>query len=255
MLLNNNFNGGPDGTAITTGNTGQFGDDAFNVINPAGAGGAFAFADCGVNNLPRPTAQYALKVATGGGAIQQPYAAWTTSMGTQTNVYARFYLWFSSVGATTHDQDLLQLYVPGVLVNVSVYLLSTASPIVLGLINYASATTKASVTPVAGQWNRVEFFANVNGASSTGTLRLYAGDDVDTDNITDTATQTAANYGSASTSGIALGQLGGTTDAFPPIYVSNWQVNNTGWPGPAPFRQGLGTPSGNLTNPVAIHMN
>ena len=253
MLLNNNFNGGPDGVALSTSNSGQYGDNAFDVVNIT-SGSTLAFADCGVNNLARPTAQYALKVATASGSTQQPYLGWSTQMGQQTSVYTRFYLWFSTIGTTTYDQDLFQLYVPGSLVNVSIYLTTSSATPVLQLVSNAAVTTKATVTPVAGQWNRVEFFANVQSAASTGTLRLYAGDDVDTFNITDTVTQNNANYGFTYTSGCALGQLAGVNYSYPAIYVSNWQVNNTGWPGPAPFRQGLGVPMNNQPNPIAYHM-
>lgn len=254
MLLNNNFNGGPDGTSLSTSNSGQFGDNAFDAVNIS-SGSTLAFADCGINDLDRPTAQYALEAATAGGAAQQPYVSWTSAMGNQTTVYTRFYLYFASIGATTHDQTLLQLRTSAAfLTNVSVVLTTSTTPIVLALVSNAAVTTRATVTPVANQWNRVEFFANVNSAASTGTLRLYAGDDVDTNNITDSASQSSANYGYTFTDTIRLGQLGNTTDTFPSIFFSNWQVNNIGWPGPAPFRQGLGVPMNNQPNPIAQHM-
>jgi hypothetical protein len=251
VLLNNNFSGGPDGTAITAGNSGQFGDNAFDGVAAAASDGVLGFADCNANGLARPTAQYALEVATGASAPEKPFVTWTTSLGSQTTVYSRFYLWFSSMAPTTYDQALFELYVSGILVNVSINLGTSTSPIVMYLYSNAAVTTRAAVTPVADAWNRVEFYANILSANSTGTLNLYYGDDVDTNNISDSATQTTANYGYTYTNAVALGQLGGTQYAFPPFYVSNLQVNNYGWPGPAPFRY-LGSP-GYLPNQISPH--
>jgi hypothetical protein len=83
-------------------------------------------------------------------------------------------------------------------------------------------------------------------------MLFYADPGADGITVTDTINQTG-NYTGAIVSNFGLGFSTTHTQTVPTTYYSNWQLNTTGFPGPAPFRQGLGSPMGNLPNPIAIH--
>lgn len=257
VALRHNFDGGPNAAGITVANSAQVpGNDPFNGVGSNTSPSFLQYGGIDLNNLNRGTAEYAMGIATHAGVATGPWVLWSTSFGTQTQCWTRFYLYLTSTAANTTDTIDLNLFgAAGATQGVGIWIPNT-----VGTIRYLqiqdSAATPAKVTMttplVAGQWCRVEFHAvRSTGASE---LYLYAGADVDTNNYTELITQTGGNYGTSAFTQVWLGQgwdsQGGTLDTF----LSNWEVNTTGYPGPAPFRAGKGVP-GILTNPVAIHMN
>jgi hypothetical protein len=247
--LINNFNGGPAGTTLTTANTGQLGDNAFNSITTA-ASATIVFADAGVNALNRPTAQFVMELATTGTSGQSVAASWSTSMGAQAQIWTRFYVYFSSISPSTNDRIIFSAF-SGITMEMSVLLQTATTPNSLYVKDKAGATVFGGTSFVAGVWNRVEM--NVNFTAGSTSLFVYADPGADGLDYSDSITQTGANYGGATCNLFPLGLAVGYSEATPPTYFSNWQLNNTGFPGPAPFRQGLGSPAGGLTNPIAIH--
>jgi hypothetical protein len=259
MRVVNNFNGGPDGTTISTSNSNQYGDTAFNTVNSAS--NTLQFASVGLNGLDRPTAEYVLRMQTGSSAYT-PYVMWgSATLGTQSQMWTRFYAYFSTVASNASDLCLMWFSANALSDISSVWLRTSSSPYYL----YVQASTSAGSTKTlmstplaAGEWVRVEF-TSTPSTNFTGIndLYLYQGDDVDTVNYTDHAGQTGLYTGNTSYNTIQLGQssnFGGGQANTPAVYFSNWEVNNTGWPGPAPFRQGLGVPMNNQPNPIAYHM-
>lgn len=256
-VLTNNFSGGPDGTTISTSNSGQFGDDAFDAVDATGTGQVTKFASVGAANLNRPTAEYALQVSTGS-TVNSPYVEWSTSMGSQAQIWTRFYFYLVSLNNTSlHDLDLFSISTSGGGTDqVSFRIRTTTTPYLFQISNDNSGTlsTLGSTPVVTGEWARIEFRSTINSSGSAD-LYYYGGANVDTTTYTDSVSQASQNYGVLSAATFRLGHSNSNLANIPTIYFSNWELNNTGYPGPAPFRQGLGTPSGNLTNPIAIHMN
>ena len=250
VLLNNNFNGGPDSTTLTTGNTGQYLDNAFNSVDSSGTGTVCQFASAAANNLNRPTAEFVLSMSTGSTATS-PGVTWS-SFGSLAQIYTRFYVYFTSVVSNTTDQCLLDITSTGSAC-CSLWLRVSTTPFCFEIQN-ATGSKKSDMSSQAvqvGAWTRVEFFADMfNG---TSTINYYADPNTDTTTITHTLIQTATSYGASGTcDAVTLGQGAHSQANTPTTYFSNWQLNDSVYPGPAPFRPGAGCP-GILPNPSAIH--
>jgi hypothetical protein len=256
VSVQNNFDGGTTGTTITTGNSG-FNNDAFSYVN-ASLSGVLQYASVGANNLNRPTAEYVMAQSTGATAHAKSFVGWnSTSLGTITTFYVRFYVYFSAITTNTAlDTGLMSSYLtsgfPGVQVNMATDL---GAPYQLYIWNNTQSTFAQMTTGInVGEWNRIEFRATVsNGSSGTADLYLYAGANADGVIPTEHVSQSGQNYGTNTINTVTIGADYFSQTNTPTIYYSNFQVNTTGYPGPAPYRAGLGTPTGNLTNPIAIH--
>jgi hypothetical protein len=66
--------------------------------------------------------------------------------------------------------------------------------------------------------------------------RIYGGNDVDTNNVTETITATNWNLGGAAAANFYAGYLSFDSN-LEALRISGLEVNNTGWPGPLPFHQ------------------
>lgn len=257
VVARNNFSGGPDGTTITTSNSGQYGDALFDVANSSGTGNVLQFANTGAAALSRPTAEYVMHMKTGSTGVN-PSVAWNSNtISNDVQYWTRFYAYFSAVGGNATDLCLFWFSSSGSVDCASVWLRNTATPYCLYIKAGSGTKTYMSSTPLnSGEWIRVEFRATANIISGSSDLYLYQGPDTDGVNYTDTVSQTSQNYQTNNINYAMLGQaiaFGGQANT-PDVYFSGWEVNNTGYPGPAPFRQGLGVPMNNQPNPVAIHM-
>lgn len=259
MRVVNNFSGGPDGTTITTGNSGQYGDTPFNAVNTSG--NTLQFASVGANNLERPTAEFALRMQTSSSPFN-PYVAWTNaSLGSQTQMWTRLYVYFSAVSSNSTDLCLLWFSSGGSVDVSSLWIRTSASPFYpyVQASNSAGATKTLMSTPIAaGEWVRLELTSTPSQSfNGINDLYLYQDNNVDTTTYTDHVSQSGLFTSSTSFDTVQLGQssnFGNGQSNTPATYFSNWEVNNTGFPGPAPFRQGLGVPMNNQPNPIAIHM-
>lgn len=257
VLLNNNFDGGAAGSNILTSNSGADNGNAFTYIN-TGNGGTAAFCDVEVLGLNRNTAQYVVGMSSGASTGATTAVGWTSGViGTLTTFWTRFYVYFSSFLANTGaDTNLFSAYLSsiGTGAGVNIYLsCNPAPPFQLYIWNDFSQTFSQMTTGlVAGVWNRVEFTATLSTTVGTATMSLYADPNADGVTPTETVSQTAQNYGTSTMNQVSLGMDNGWQTNTPTFYFSNWQFNNTGYPGPAPFRPGKGFP-GILPYPIAIH--
>lgn len=259
----NNFNGGPAGTDITTANSGQDGDVPFDVIGSnSSVGNIVQFASVDANSLNRPTAEYVMKHQRGTDTVTSYSAClWSTTVGVLPEVWARFYVYFTEVTTPLHTDNSLEL---------CAFNLSSGFPtgIAMALANKNTTTAyialtnlktgafaQATTVPVSiNEWLRIEvhcIFAN--GPNSSAEAYLYAGDDVDTTTYSDSISMTGENTGQSAAEAFSIGQGNAMQINSGPAYFSNWVVTDEGFPGPAPFRAGKGVP-GILTNPIAIHM-
>ena len=230
VALRNNFEGGPDGTTITVGNSNQAGtQNPFDLVTLSGTGAVLQYTNVAANNLNRPTAEYVMQMSSGS-STGNMYCRYTAGLGSAHEVWMRFYVFFSSISTNATDLNLCQLRGAGVQ-QVGVWLRTSTTPYCLQINNnFHVVTTNMTSTPiVAGVWHRVEFHVLLGGS------------------------QTSQDYWQNTADGFTLGQDYNARANTAATYLSNWEINTTGYPGPAPFRAGLGSPSGNLANPVAIH--
>jgi hypothetical protein len=162
--LVNSFEGGTSGTTITTGNSGTGSGNAFDATN-IGTSATLTYSNT-------HSAHGSLSCAiTTSGTSAACIAAWSTSMGTQTTVWFREYLFFASLpgsdigiwGAKNGGSSAANL---GVHANGKIYIQQTGFSTVLTFTNAMSS----------GQWYRVEGF--VTGDASVGQIevKLFLGD-------------------------------------------------------------------------------
>jgi hypothetical protein len=253
-VLRNNFEGGPHGTVISTSNSGQYGDNAFNAVDSVGTGQVNQFTSVDVAGLNRPTAEFVYEISTGS-TINTPWVQWSTSMGSQTQIWTRFYVYFATLSTTPSNN--INLFTVGSTFGydiVSVSVRSTTSPFYFRIVNEwaGTGTTLGTVSVTAGKWHRIEFRATIGGTGSAD-LFYYGEDAVDSPDYTDSVSQSGQDYGTDPADRFRLGQSVIGLANLPTTRFSNWELNNTGYPGPAPFRAGRGVPAGNMTNPIAPH--
>lgn len=258
VQLRNNFDGGTTGTVITTSNSGASGGDAFDYVQKSSSTSTLAYADSGALGLNRGTTEFVMSEGTGSVASCTNFVGWRTAFGTQSQYWARFYLYFSNIVTnSTHDTNLFSSYLTSGLPGVSVFLSTDAAlPYQLYIWNgYSSTYTQMTTVMVPSTWYRVEFRATLSTTVGTSDLYLYAGADADTPVVTEHVVLNSQNFGTATVNTVTIGQDYGYSVGqanTPVIYYSNFEVNTTGYPGPAPFRPGKGCP-GILSSPVAIH--
>jgi hypothetical protein len=249
-VLRHNFDGGPDGTAVTTANSGQVpGNTAFQVVSPTNVGSGIytVYKDAGALN--RPTAEYVLKVKVGATTADNA-VIWSTAMGTQTQVWWREYIYFvSNLALMSNDMTIFESD------NGAVYtgfcdITQGASPKVK-IMNGPSTTSVTSTNSVPiGAWMRLEGRYKYSTTVGEAEVDIYF--DADSDTPDETISATGWNMGAANSNSFAFGSAFASTNK-PETYFSGLELNNVDWPGPAPFRVGRGSPNRNLSNCVAIH--
>lgn len=249
--LRNNFDGGTDGVTITTGNSGADGQNAFNNVISSGTGIVNKFTSVALAGLNRPTAEFVMETSTTTNT-GTPVVQWTTSMGSQTEIWLRYYVYFSAFSASSSNLGILAIQNSGVAGSGLVIAIQTvSSPRTFAVQNINTGAIDFSVIGiVANAWQRIEFHMIMG--TSLGSYDLYYYGDADSNTYTDYVFNNHQNYGASTANTYSLGEASFQPNT-PSTYYSAWELNTTGYPGPAPFRQGLGSPSGNLTNPIAIH--
>jgi hypothetical protein len=246
--LRNNFDGGPDATALSAANSGQVpGNDAFQVVSPSSPGSGVYVHYKDAATLDRPTAEYVLKIKTDAVATDNA-AIWSTSMGTQTQVWWREYIYFvSDLSLMSGDMTIFESD------NGAVYtgfcnITFGASPKVQASNGPSTSSVTSTNTVPIGAWMRLEGWYKYS--TSVGEVQVDLYFDADSDTPDETISATGWNMGAANANSFAFGSA--FSDAYKPeTYFSGLELNNVGWPGPAPFKS-KGVP-GILTNPVAIH--
>lgn len=247
-VVRNNFDGGADGTDITTASSAS-GGDAFNSIPKSGSG-IVKYASS--EPLSRPTAEFVARFASttpAGLAV----CAWNTALGSQSQIWLRMYMNYVSVPSTASapypsffsvgtSGDVAMLYL-GVTTG------TAGNNKVFAMDGPGATTVSTTGSITAGRWFRVE--ARVQFSATTGNGEVYLFDDADSDTATEMISFTNWNLTSSTAARYYIGYIGTLTNQRD-LYMSGVEVNNTGFPGPAPFRPGKGVP-GILTNPVAIH--
>lgn len=250
--LRNNFDTGPAGTTITAVNSGTVaGNDAFNVVSPTGSGTILRYTDAG--SMGRGTATYVMETKTGATATDNG-VLWSTSMGSQSQIWWREYIRPTALPASSGATSMPIFECD----NGSVYMVVVHYEASSGRLEFNDDPGVAPVSILTtnslplNEWCRVECRIQFSTTTGNFELRLYL--DPDSDTPTETISGSNLNLHAATANSFAFGSPFSVANK-PTTYYSGLELNNTGWPGPAPFRLGKGFPMMNLSNPIAIHQN
>jgi hypothetical protein len=253
--LTNNFLGTP-GVTLSTTNTSLDGDP-FDLINAAGMSGTvIAFADA--SDLDRQTAETVMSFSTAN-TLTAPSAVWTTSLGSQTEVWVRFYVMVTVLpteqpnGVPPYWFHVAHNNAP--LVSVGCHDIDFSWPL---LVTFASQTgeSKSLMTGAMLQTNKwMRFELHVRATSTAGLVEGRYFSPTNADGQVPTSSQSLnVNFPSNAMDMYMVGQ-GIDRKNIDTTYISGFAIGTDGWFGPAPFRLGKGSPNMNLTNAIAPHQH
>jgi hypothetical protein len=247
--LRHNFDGGPLATNLTVANSGQVpGNSPFNGVDAGSAFNQIEYKDA--TTLLRPTAEFVLLVCTTGTTAASSAMIWSTAMGSQTQIWLRQYLYLTQTPLAAGCAVDAQIFECDNGAAYSAWIKIARSTGAVRLFNGPESLniTTTNVLPING-WARIEARILFSTTVASADLSLFL--DPDSDTPDETVSATGWNIGTASANSFAFGYPTPVAHR-PPLYISGLELNNVGWPGPAPFRAGKGVP-GILTNPWAIH--
>jgi hypothetical protein len=230
--VRNNFDGGPDGVKVTAANSGQVpGNDAFQAVSPATTG-TMHYRDA--STLGRGTAEFVLHTATTATATSVG-VGWTTAIGTQSQVWLREYVYFTALPVTTGMAGDMYIFGCDNTVAYGGHITLGRTDGKLRLENGPQTLEVATTSAVPlNQWLRVE--ARLLFSTTVGTVELQVYEEPDSDEPSDQVSASGWNMGVANANTFYFGSP--FNDYFKPnTYFSGIELNNEGWPGPAPFRQ------------------
>jgi Putative Ig domain len=218
VSLINDFREGTAGTGITTGNSGGTAENAFDAVTATNGATVTYSATQAIHSS---LSMAVTTTATAGVAS----ATWSTSLGTQTTVFGRAYLYLTASPAVT--DAIFQHHLSGATTcNIQ---MTTGRQIAIQDANSATVHTLTSVVPT-GQWVRVEWEIIFSATVGQVTVNYYASAD---------STTTTETYTSAATQNFNTGANSidwGWTNSHasqPVMYMANLNINNTGFAGPA----------------------
>lgn len=216
--LRNNFQGLASGTTLTTGNSGGASGDAFDVVVAPPTGGTLAAS----NTAPLMHAPVYMVVQTTTTA-GNPTFQWSTSMGTQTQIWGRVYF---NAGALPAGNNRIINFMSGATQCCSIALMTTGQ---LSLRDAASVDTTTTATLSVNTWYRIEFRFQFSTTTGNASLSLYASPDSTT--ATETISTTNQNYGAANATLYQFGQIGSSTTRGPWRFA-DVAIDNTAAIGP-----------------------
>lgn len=184
-LLTNSLEGGTNGTTISSVNSGGASGNAFDGTLVSGTGAALTY-----DNTHAAHGTLAAKVASGSSAGTS-YALWSGSIGTQSQVWFRMYLYYTANPANTHR------VFTGVNGASNCASLQVTSAGKLQWINSANtAIINSTATIPLNQWFRVEGF--LIGSATVGQVetKLFNSPDASSPDETDTSTANQNTFGS-----------------------------------------------------------
>lgn len=246
--LRHNFDGGPLGTNLTVANSGQVpGNDPFQFVDVGSAQNHIEYKDAAL--LGRATAEYVLLVSTL--AASTSGMQWSTPMGSQSQIWLRMYLYLTETpfnSGATADCPIFECD-NGAAYSAWISIVRTTGAIRMENGPETLSTTTTNVLPI-NEWARLE--ARMLFSTTVGSTDVKLFLEPDSDTPTETVSSSGWNMGTATANSFVMGYSGLGTQNKPELYISGLELNNVGWPGPAPFRPGKGVP-GIMTNAIAIH--
>lgn len=182
ITLLNNFDEGTAGSSVTTANSGSPSSAAFDIVQLNTGGGNVLAYD---NSIPAAHGSLSCQVNS---PNDQNYVAWSTSIGTQAQIWFRFYLFFNSIPSfNVSFFKALQGSVAAVTVRVN----ATTGTLTL-TPHVGAAVTTANAIPV-GAWFRVEGFVVGDPSIGQASISLYT----NLDSTTATEVQAVVNTNTA----------------------------------------------------------
>lgn len=208
----NTFEGGTNGTAVTTGNTGGASGDAANQI-VAGAGWTHRFSSA-------QAMHGSLSLEQVGGSGTQAYFAWTyTSVD---RVYGRAYAYLTTA---FQGRSLIQCRAAAA----QTWRIALTSGGVVEFRNAANTLVDSSAALSLNTWYRIEF--DVQQSTGNFTVLIYVGDGVTGGDLLDTLSGTGASLGTTDFDEIRFGQIANAT-GLNSLFFDGLDVNDVGLPGP-----------------------
>jgi hypothetical protein len=224
LPVSNSFEGGTNGTTITSANSGGTSGQAFDAIG-SGTGTTVAFSSTSMHG------SLGAVLAVGSTAAGANLQWSSTSLGTiSATSWGRIYFSLSSLTLTG---DAILAFYSGSTFGGGIQV-GGASAGKLNFQNTAFGQTNTFTTTLtASTWYRLEWQVTP-GASAAGNLVavLYAGDAT---TALETQTSTTGVYGSSTTwNGIRFGwgAAGANHASQPNLFLDDIQLNSTGYPGP-----------------------
>jgi hypothetical protein len=234
VSFTNSFEGGTNGTTISTSNSGTSPDHAFDVVN-VGTGDTVAFSKTHAAH-----GNFGGQVSTGS-AGNPAYFGWNnSSLGTLTTIYGRAYLYLTALPSLVDNVVFFQSgssQLLGIQINTNG---------TLELYNYAvsgAIHTFTSVIPT-GQWVRIEWEVVFSTTVGQVTLSYYSPMDITT--ATETYTSAATLNLGASCNTVYFGWIAGKANQ-PAMYIDDIGISSSGLFGPAALTAAL------VSNALAIN--
>lgn len=222
LPLANTAEGVTTGTTLTT-TLSASGGNAFDTVTQ----GTNATLQASTTQAAGGTESYRIVM---GSPFANTRNIWSTSMGTQTLIYGRMYLWMSALPTT----------------NMAVAQMATGSRMgavvitTTGKIQWASQTTTlagtaSTATVPTSAWFRIEWSYQVIAAgNANGSAYYFNTAAVESATPTETITATAmVTNAQANFTQVNLGQNDGGLAAATNFYMDNLALSGTGLPGPA----------------------
>lgn len=221
MLIKNSAEGGTNGTSVTTGNSGGTSGSAFNSVN-IGTSATVAF-----DNTRSAHGNMAYSLGTGGTASAAD-VEWTTSAGSLTTVYGRFYFYATAAPGAQHR--LLTIATSGgAALNSSIYWSTSRT---LLMTDSAANAILTSSTLAANTWHRIEF--KVVQSATVGLLELKVFSGTNMDGTTPDYSGTSAATQNTGSSAMALYSFGSGFDVKANIttfWLDDLGLSDTGYLG------------------------
>ena len=234
IQLVNTAEGGTAGTTISTANSGGASGAGFDAVSiGGGTTGAFDYTETAHGTL-------AYKFATGSSAAV--YGSWTTSIGTQSQLWFRYYVYVTAVPTALYRT--LAFLNPSGSTLCGAVSLTTSNQIVITDSGDTARATITSGIPL-NQWFRLEGFIIGSATAGQVSLSLFT----PKDSVTPVETHTsAASFNTTGFIGQTRWGVPGAAANAGPLWLDDIGVSNTGYLGPA------GLPSGaifySLPHPV-----
>jgi len=218
--LVNSFEGGTTGTTISTGNSGPGSGNAFDAVSAPGGGGTLAFS-----NAEAAHGSLACDLATTG-TTGTPYVAWTTSMGSQAQVWFRLYLYFTANPSAT--QRVFAALQGGT----ACATIAVGTSGKLQFLNAAGSAifTQTGTIPL-NQWFRIEGF--IIGSATVGQVELKRFNSPDSTVASETNTSAASQNTTGAMDTYRFGHGAGSALAnLGPWWQDDIGLSNGGYLGP-----------------------
>lgn len=224
-VLTNSAEGGTSGTTVTTGNSGGASGNAFQSVTISGTGAGLTFDN--THSGAHGSLAYKLTFGSSSSVVAEQ---WNTSMGTQSQVWFRLYLYFTGFPAANVG---LWSCAPASGTSARMQLkASNPNQGHLLFLNSAGTTILTSTNAVPlNQWFRVEGF--VIGSSTAGQLefKLFSTPDSTTPDETQTSAANV-NTNSASITRYDFGSSGTGITSYS-YWIDDAGLSNVGYIGPA----------------------